>query len=59
MNRLEWVLPIFVFVVMLGSNIINADHLTISLFLIAVIVAAIPSVIVFGLIKFLEWWVFH
>jgi len=59
MNRLEWVLPIFLFVVMLGSNIINADHLTISLFLIAVIVAAIPSVIVFGLIKFLEWWVFH
>lgn len=59
MNRLEWVLPTFVFVVMLGSNIINADHLTISLFLIAVIVAAIPSVIVFGLIKFLEWWVFH
>ncbi|KAA8381112.1 hypothetical protein FD956_02190 [Leuconostoc carnosum] len=59
MNRLEWVLPIFVFVVMLGSNIINTNHLTISLFLIAVIVAAIPSVIVFGLIKFLEWWVFH
>ncbi|ADG41163.1 MULTISPECIES: hypothetical protein [Leuconostoc] len=59
MQRLERVLPTFVFVVMLGSNLINASHLSVSVIFMAVIMAAISGLIIFGLIKLLTWWLLH
>ncbi|WP_294974703.1 hypothetical protein [uncultured Leuconostoc sp.] len=56
MQRLERVLPVLVFVVMLGTNLLNAPNLSIPILLLAIVSALIPGVIIFGLIKFLEWW---
>ncbi|MEX0381121.1 hypothetical protein AB3K25_02965 [Leuconostoc sp. MS02] len=57
MQRLERVLPIFVFVVMLGANMLNAPNLSMPTVLMAILSALIPSMIIFGLIKLLEWWI--
>ncbi|WP_220738705.1 hypothetical protein [Leuconostoc miyukkimchii] len=56
MKRLEVVLPTFVFVVLLGANLLNAPHLSLLVIVSVVLLSAIPSLVVFGLIKFLTWW---
>ncbi|MFT9388522.1 MULTISPECIES: hypothetical protein [Leuconostoc] len=59
MAKLERVLPTFIFVVMLGSNLLNATSLTLPAIGLAVIGALIPAGLVFGLIRFLTWWIQH
>ncbi|GMA70348.1 hypothetical protein GCM10025879_15940 [Leuconostoc litchii] len=57
MKSLERTLPVFVFVVLLGSNLLNLSQFSFVSVLIAILLAAIAGVIVFGLVKFLWWWV--
>ncbi|MCT8388585.1 hypothetical protein D0501_00495 [Leuconostoc holzapfelii] len=59
MAKLERVLPTFIFVVMLGSNLLNATSLALPAIGLAVIGALIPAGLVFGLIRFLTWWIQH
>lgn len=56
MQRLERVLPTFVFVVMLGANLLNVPTFSVPLVLGAIFMAAVPGLIVFVLIKLLMWW---
>ena len=56
MAKLERVLPTFIFVVMLGSNLLNMQRSTLPAIALAIIGALIPAIVVFGLIRFLTWW---
>ncbi|HCU42501.1 hypothetical protein N2F28_04405 [Leuconostoc falkenbergense] len=57
MKSLERILPIFVFVVMLSANLLNMPDNHWQSIIMAVILAAFSGLIVFGLIRFLWWWV--
>lgn len=57
MKSLERILPIFVFVVMLSANLLNMPDNHWRSIIMAVILAAFAGLIVFGLIRFLWWWV--
>lgn len=56
MAKLERVLPTFIFVVMLGSNLLNMQRSTLPAIALAIIGALIPVIVVFALIRFLTWW---
>ncbi|MGX7041240.1 hypothetical protein ACWN9M_05605 [Leuconostoc lactis] len=56
MAKLERVLPTFIFVVMLGSNLLNMQRSTLPAIALAIIDALIPAIVVFALIRFLTWW---
>lgn len=56
MAKLERVLPTFIFVVMLGSNLLNMPSMTLPAIILAIVGALIPAIVVFGLIRFLTWW---
>lgn len=56
MAKLERVLPTFIFVVMLGSNLLNMPSMTLPAIILAIVGALIPAIVVFGLIWFLTWW---
>lgn len=56
MAKLERVLPTFIFVVMLGSNLLNMQRSTLPAIALAIISALIPAIVVFALIRFLTWW---
>lgn len=57
MAKLERVLPTFIFVVMLGSNLLNVPNFSMPTLGMAIVSALIPAVLVFGLIRFLAWWI--
>nr|WP_238786193.1 hypothetical protein [Leuconostoc citreum] len=59
MNKLAIVLPIFVFVVVLGSNLLNMPHVSILTILLSIFWAAVVALVIFGLIRFLLWWMLH
>lgn len=56
MAKLERVLPTFIFVVMLGSNLLNMQRSTLPAIALAIIGALIAAIVVFALIRFLTWW---
>ncbi|WP_459524256.1 hypothetical protein [Leuconostoc lactis] len=56
MAKLERVLPTFIFVVMLGSNLLNMPSMTLPAIILAIVGALIPAIVVFGLIRLLTWW---
>ena len=56
MAKLELVLPTFIFVVMLGSNLLNMPSMTLPAIILAIVGALIPAIVVFGLIRLLTWW---
>ena len=56
MAKLERVFPTFIFVVMLGSNLLNMQRSTLPAIALAIIGALIPAIVVFALIRFLTWW---
>ena len=56
MAKLERVLPTFIFVVMLGSNLLDMQRITLPAIALAIIGALIPAIVVFALIRFLTWW---
>ncbi|MDC2806757.1 hypothetical protein [Leuconostoc suionicum] len=57
MKSLERILPIFVFVVLLGSKLLNLSHFSFVSVFFAVFWPLVAGVFVFGLIKLLWWWV--
>jgi hypothetical protein len=54
---MERILPVFVFVVLLGSNLLNISHFLFVSVFFAVFWPLVAGVFVFGLIKLLWWWV--
>ncbi|MBZ1527607.1 hypothetical protein [Leuconostoc mesenteroides] len=57
MKSMERILPVFVFVVLLGSNLLNISHFSFVSVCFAVFWPLVAGVFVFGLIKLLWWWV--
>ncbi|KDA52251.1 hypothetical protein L963_402 [Leuconostoc mesenteroides subsp. cremoris T26] len=57
MKSMERILPVFVFVVLLGSNLFNISHFLFVSVFFAVFWPLVAGVFVFGLIKLLWWWV--
>ncbi|EEJ42385.1 hypothetical protein WZ78_07885 [Leuconostoc mesenteroides subsp. dextranicum] len=57
MKSMERILPVFVFVVLLGSNLLNISHFLFVSVFFAVFWPLVAGVFVFGLIKLLWWWV--
>ncbi|WP_273711582.1 hypothetical protein [Leuconostoc mesenteroides] len=57
MKSMERILPVFVFVVLLGSNLLNISHFSFVSVFFAVFWPLVAGVSVFGLIKLLWWWV--
>ncbi|MGX7051085.1 hypothetical protein [Leuconostoc palmae] len=59
MQKLERVLPIFVFIVCSCSNLLNMKNTSFLTIISAFFWAAIMGLIIYGLIRLLGWWILH